>query len=87
MSISYATQAFWAYLDKLPPDVRSRAEKQFELFALEPSHPSLHLKQVGSYWSVRVTDSYRALAVRKNDIFTLFWIGSHDEYERKIYRP
>jgi len=42
------------------------------------------LKQIGDFWSVRVTDAYRALAVRDENVFTWFWIGPHDEHERKI---
>ena len=30
----------------------------------------------------RVTDACRALAVREGNVFTWFWIGSHDEYEQ-----
>lgn len=50
----------------------------------DPRHPSLQLKPVGEFWSARVNDAYRALAVREGNIFTLFWIGPHDEYERII---
>ena len=42
------------------------------------------MKPVGVFWSVRVTDAYRALAIREQNIFTWFWIGSHDEYEQLI---
>jgi hypothetical protein len=49
-------------------------------------HPSLHLKPVGDFWSVRVTDDYRALAYREDAVFNWFWIGSHDEYMRLLKR-
>jgi len=81
---SVATPEFWERLDRLPAHIRTRAEKQFNLFSADPSHPSLHLKQVGGYWSVRVSDAYRALARRNGNEFTWFWIGGHDEYERKL---
>jgi hypothetical protein len=45
---------------------------------------TLHLKQIGEYWSVRITNAYRALALRQGDEFTWVWIGSHDDYERII---
>jgi hypothetical protein len=30
----------------------------------------------------RVTDACRALALRKGNVFTWFWVGTHPEYER-----
>jgi hypothetical protein len=54
------------------------------MFLQNPLHPSLHLKPVGGFWAVRITDAYRALAVREGNTFTWVWIGSHDEYERII---
>ena len=70
--------------DALPAEIQTRAEKQYALFSFNPGHPSLHLKQTGDFWSVRVSDAYRALANRNGDEFTWFWIGPHDEYERLI---
>jgi hypothetical protein len=60
------------------------AKKKFALFAENPAHPSLQLKPVGVFWSVRVTEAYRALAIRTGNEFTWVWIGGHDEYERII---
>ena len=81
---SLATAQFWDLFDRLPEDIQARADKQYELFSSDPDHPSLHLKKIGAFWSVRVTDAYRALAFRDASEFTWFWIGSHDEYERII---
>jgi len=81
---SRATSRFWELLGGLPEDIQRRAEKQYELFEENPFHPSLHLKPVGDFWSVRVTDNYRALAVRNGNDFTWVWIGPHDEYEMRI---
>jgi hypothetical protein len=77
---------FWDRYDSLPEDIQRRADKQFALFSENPAHPSIHLKlkPVGSFWSARVTEAYRALGVREGDVFTWFWIGPHDEYERLI---
>jgi hypothetical protein len=75
---------FWHQYDKLPKDIQRRADKQFSLFTANPLHPSIQLKPVGEVWSARVTDAYRALAIREGHVFTWFWIGSHDEYERLI---
>ena len=49
-----------------------------------PGHPSLHLKKVGAFWSVRIGLDHRALAVKDGDAFVWVWIGTHDEYERMI---
>ena len=81
---SRALPEFWQYYDALPEDIRRRASKQFAIFGENPRHPSLQLKPVGEFWSARVNDAYRALAVRDGNTFTWFWIGSHDEYERMI---
>lgn len=54
------------------------------LFARNPLHPSLHFKQVGLFWSVRVSYSYRALAVREGDVLTWFWIGANADYDKLL---
>ena len=73
---------FWERYKQLPEYIQHRADKQFALFAGNPRHPSVQLKLVGEFWSARVTDAYRALAIREENTFTWFWIGEHDEYER-----
>jgi hypothetical protein len=72
---------FWQRYDELPAETQRRADKQYALFETNPLHPSLRLKAVGPFWSVRISGSYRALAIRKGDVFHWFWIGPHDEYE------
>jgi hypothetical protein len=81
---SRALPAFWERYEALPGHIQKQAEKQFALFKEDSLHRSLRLKRVGEFWSVRVTQGYRALAVREGDEFTWFWIGSHDEYERLL---
>ena len=61
--------------------MRSLADKNFALLRRDPHHPSLHLKKVGRYWSVRVGLRYRALAVEVEDGLLWFWIGSHADYD------
>jgi len=73
---------FWVHYKALPEEIRRRADKQFELFAKDPLHPSLHLKVVGELWSVRVTKSYRALALSEGNVLSWYWIGTHDKYDR-----
>ena len=75
---------FWESLHVLPVHVQDAAKRAFQLMEGDPFHPSLHLKQVGDYWSARAGLHYRALARRTGDIFTWFWIGPHHVYDRLI---
>ena len=49
----------------LPPETQKLARHNYSLLKKNPSHPSLHFKQVchGSYRSVRVGLHYRAIGV------------------------
>jgi len=53
------TDEFWECFNRLAKVVQERAKKQFELLKENPSHPSLHFKKVGKFWSVRISDFYR----------------------------
>jgi hypothetical protein len=81
---SHASREFWNLYDNLPLADQAQASKQYELFAHDPFHPSLRLKPIGSFWSVRISRSYRALATRRGEDFFWFWIGSHRDYEMLI---
>jgi hypothetical protein len=76
--------SFWRSYSNLPQDLQRRADKQYELLVQDPVHPSLQLKPVGAFWSVRVTDACRALSIRRQNEFVWFWIGNHDDYERLL---
>ena len=76
------TERFWKCFDRLPTPLQSTAKNNFELLKTDPSHPSLHVKKVGTFWSARVGISHRALAVEDGNDFIWVWIGTHDEYER-----
>lgn len=82
----YATSNFWDCYNKLPEQVQKRADKSFDLLNNNPNHPSLYLKKIKDFWSVRVGLYYRALAVESENGKNLiwFWIGNHDDYERMI---
>jgi hypothetical protein len=54
----FASDSFWRAYMRLPDNVRALADKNFALLKREPRHPSLRLKQVGRYWSVRVGVHY-----------------------------
>ena len=78
------TSRFRKYLQQLPEQVQRVARQNFELLKANPRHSSLHFKKVGKYWSARVGEDYRTLAVKEGSDFTWVWIGKHDEYERLI---
>jgi hypothetical protein len=59
----YTTQRFWECYNALPEAIQRVADQNYELLKSDPSHPSLHFKKVGQYWSVRVGKGYRALGV------------------------
>jgi hypothetical protein len=73
---------FWTAYADLPPQVKVSARKQFRLWLDNPSHPSLQFKKVGLFWSVRITDDFRALCLDKNGTHYWFWIGKHSEYDK-----
>jgi hypothetical protein len=75
---------FWLLFADLPTEVQKLARSNFLLLKTNSQHPSLHLKRVGRYWSVRVGASYRALGVSSPDGIVWFWIGPHEDYERII---
>lgn len=79
-----AAPQFWTCYKALPQAVRDLADKNFELLKKDPRHPSLHLKKVGRFLSVRVGLYYRALGVEVPDGVLWFWIGSHAEYDRIV---
>jgi mRNA-degrading endonuclease RelE of RelBE toxin-antitoxin system len=79
-----ATNSFWAAYQKLPPQIRALADRNFALLKENPRHPSLHFKRIGGKWSVRVGLNYRALGVESDQGVAWFWIGTHAEYDALI---
>jgi uncharacterized protein (DUF427 family) len=75
---------FWYHYRRLPSEIQRAADKSFDLLKQDSRHPSLRFKRVGAYWSVRVSQSHRALAVETSRGLAWFWIGPHDEYQRLI---
>jgi hypothetical protein len=80
----YAAPDFWSCHRELPASTRDLADRLFALLKADPTHPSLHLKRVGRYWSVRVGRHYRAVAVEVAGGLLWFWVGTHAEYDRLI---
>jgi hypothetical protein len=80
----FANRRFWNEYQTFPETVRALADKNYALLKADPKHPSLHLKRVGDYWSVRVGLGYRALAIEVDGGLLWFWIGSHARYDELI---
>ncbi len=81
-----ATPRFWSCYRQLPEDVQRLADRCYELLRQDPQHPSLRLRKIGRFWSVRVGLHYRALAVEHESDLVWFWIGSHAEYDQLVGR-
>lgn len=62
------------------------ADRGYGLLKVDPRHPSLHVKKVGEFWSVRVGLHYRAWGFEDRDDCLWVWIGTHAEYDRLIRR-
>jgi uncharacterized membrane protein len=78
-----ASRKFWKSHALLPGEIKTAAARAFEQLKRDPQHPSLQFKKLANnpYWSVRINDNYRALAVRSGDTLVWFWIGTHASYE------
>lgn len=79
-----ASPRFWRTYQELPAEFQRLADKCYELLRLDSRHPSLNLKLVGRFWSVRVGLHYRAMAVEDGQDLVWFWIGTHAEYDQLI---
>jgi hypothetical protein len=83
---SRVVASFWDDYNRLPNGIRESALKQYKLWLTNHQHPSLRFKKVGSYWSARITDDYRAVGIMDEDTVLWFFIGTHAEYNRILKR-
>lgn len=81
---SSTTPSFWHAYRALTPEIQTEARKAYQLWEANPRHPSLRFERKGDYWSVRITRGWRALAREHEGTLYWFWIGSHDEYQRRL---
>jgi len=85
--ISKARPSFWRFYARLPDEVKLRARQVYRLFSSNPGHPSLRWKKLQieqEYWSVRVTDQYRAVGVPQGEVIEWIWIGTHNEFDKQF---
>ena len=86
---SHITQSFRESFAKLSATVQAQAKAAYRRWRDNPSHPSLHFKPVRSNadcYSVRIGQHYRAVAVKQDDHYIWFWIGSHSVYDKLLRR-
>jgi hypothetical protein len=83
---SRATTRFWKLYAALPIRVQQLAQKNYQLWREDESHPSLGFKRLkggaGKRFSIRVGDHYRALGQQVDDGIEWVWIGSHEDYNK-----
>lgn len=85
---SYCLPDFWERYNALPKDVKETADKAFDLWRADQSHPSIQFKklkaQTQPVWEARVGADYRAFCTREGEDYIWFWIGSKAE-AKKLY--
>ena len=71
----------------LPDAVQLRADRAYQLFRQNPSHPGLNFKKVdeeNNIYSARVGLGYRALGQMEGGDIVWFWIGPHAEHDKLL---
>ncbi|MCW1967668.1 MAG: hypothetical protein KIH69_006050 [Anaerolineae bacterium] len=66
----------------LSPEIRARIRYAYREWKENPN--ARRFKRVGSDVSARVDRNYRALGFIEDDTVFWYWVGKHDEYDRKI---
>ena len=81
--IGKAQKRFWKCYEALPEPVRKLAQEKYQLWKIDPFHPSLKFEERrNGVCVVRVGDHYRALGLKEGELVAWFWIGTHEEYNR-----
>jgi hypothetical protein len=81
---SYRTKGFRKLYNALPVHIKRAADKAYELWRSDSSHPSLHFKPIPerpATWSVRITKNYRAVCMKLPDGWLWYGIGDHDYFD------
>ena len=83
----FTVKSYWKSYKGLPKNIQRDVDRKFDLWKMNPFHPSLNFKCVNTeynIWSVRVTMDYRVLAVRNDKSVIWYWIGDHNKYEHLL---
>jgi hypothetical protein len=81
---SLTTRRFRELLEAAPASAREKAKAAYELWAENPSHPSIRFKRVHaslSIYSVRMDLDRRAAGILREGEIVWFRVGPHNEYE------
>lgn len=81
---SRTTSSFRRLFRALPLEVQQRARRAYRLWRANPDLPGLRFKRIGDDVSVRIGRDYRALGILRGDTVYWYWIGKHDEYNRRV---
>jgi hypothetical protein len=85
---SRTTERFRLLYAALPVDAQRQARAAYRLFKQNPRHGSLQFKRIDpadpALYSARVGAHYRAIGKLVNDTVYWTWIGSHEEYTKRI---
>lgn len=74
---SKATRTFWKLYEQLSYDIQRRSQKNYQMWKINPNHPSLHFKRVDEeepIYSVRISEDYRAVGIFEGDTIIWYWI-------------
>ena len=84
---SFTSRRFREMYANLPKNIQRRADRAYQLFRRNPSHPGLHFKKVDDERlinSARIGLGYRALGQMDGEDIVWFWIGAHSEYDKLL---
>ncbi len=71
----------------LPRNARDSARETYKKFAANPAHPGLRFHRLDGLpnaWSVRISDSYRAVGIVRGNIISWIWIGTHAKFDQQF---
>ena len=77
----FTTHQFDSDYDRLPQEIKERADKKLALFMSDLRHPSLRAKKMEGYpsiWEGRISRNYRFTFQIEKDTALLRRIGTHD---------
>ena len=81
--ISRVKPSYWALFNKLPEAIQAQARESYARFAENPDHPGLNFKKLKStpdWWSVRVSQQYRAVGARDGETIYWLWVVTYQEF-------
>lgn len=83
---SFFEPEFKKFSKNLPENIRKKAQKAFKNLQ-ESFSRGLNLEKIKGHdtlYSICIDDNYRALGHKLGDVMYWHWIGTHDEYDRRI---